>query len=272
MARSYLAEDVIQLPPLSAGDALALATALVARMERGPLPPFLERSAAKVVTCLGNLREAMRQRAEAEADSGEVRIVDRDLDAAWGALLDLCRSYVDLPYEDNLVYAKAARTLVDALFYDGLKFTQLKVRDQWVESQTRLDLIESRGLQPLIEQLGGTVHLQTLRRAHDAYGRVLRITDQSGESARQVASERKALSDAIRAYVLRVAAYGEDDDEQALVTSESLIAPLIEWRTRRASPAGADEAGDVETDEAGTNPDSGESGESDADTGGVTES
>ncbi len=252
MTRSYLATDIIVLPRLSVSDAVALATALLARAtDAGELPAPIRKAVDQTTPRLSHLRDLVRGNAETQSLSPAVlRSADRDLDAAWAALSDFTKAFARLPLEANQTLAADSRSVRDALFYDGLRFLQRKFREQWVESQTRLDIIESRALGDVIERLGGSTILATIRQAHDRYGEVLGITAEAVERGPSVVADAlSALRDGLRRYVLQVAAHVDPDDPATQALAESLLEPLARWQdapaagNRNDSPIG-DESGD----------------------------
>ena len=279
MPRSYLATDMITLPRLSVADAVALATALLARSaDAGTLPAAIQRAADQTSQRLALLRDLVRGNAEIVGQSpAAMRASDRALDAAWGALSDFTNAFVRLSQtmpdashdssyagdagdasdadEVNRALIADARLLRDALFYDGLRFLRRKFREQWVESQTRLDIIASRELEPVIERLGGAAIVATVRRMHHHYGEALGITAEAEErNPARVTDALLALRNSLRSYVLQVAAHADaahDDggdstgngvSDGAAALAESLLEPLANWQDAISSASGEDDS------------------------------
>ena len=97
-------------------------------------------------------------------------------------------------------------------------------------STCRRHPIQPTGAAP--EKLGGALVLQQLRDAHREYGEALGITVEGQEVA--TAGVREPLNeftDALRAYVLAVAAHADPKDEVSIELTNALLAPLYRWQT-----------------------------------------
>jgi len=156
-----------------------------------------------------------------------------------------------------------ARELDDTLFPDGVRFTQLKYRDQWVESQTRIDLIVERGFEDHFRQLGGQPFLDILRAAHADYGMALGLTAPDHDDSETLQERRVALLGALRLYVVQVSAHADPDVPETELLVERLLRPLAGWQP--ASAYGRGSSGDdspEQPDEPAEPAAPGESGES----------
>jgi hypothetical protein len=244
VVRTFEAEEMVKLPRLGAADVIALATALVTRAEAaGPLPPAIARELARVRTGLGALRAGAEARAQENGQSESKEPWNRALDTSWAALRWWCKGWSLVPYVENAQRAESGRKLEALLFPDGLRFTQMPFRTEWVESQTRLGLIEREALAVVIADLGGAAILDAVRKAHDDFGRALGLTEASevsGNSAilRQGMDE---LTACLRRYILQVTAHADPDDPASMTLAEQLLVPLTTWKTRAPAPARNDE-------------------------------
>lgn len=252
MSRSYAPSDIVALPRLGVSDGIALGAAMSTRAHAvAPLPPLVAHSFTRLEDAHDELRVAAQVRVVG-VESGVAREADRVLDSTWSATNQWCLGWCRLPplprHFENI---QAATTLRDLLFADGVKFTMLKYRVQWVESQTRLDIIEDEELAPLFDQLGGASILAGLQEAHDAYGKALGITAVSEDDA-PTSSLREVLFaflDALRRYVIQVSAHADQDDVEAQNLADTLLAPLRAWQsTPVTSPPDDDNADDGDTD------------------------
>src|SRR5205807_2198183 len=117
---------------------------------------------------------AARERAGSAADP-KARAADRALDDAWGALQSWLLGWTRLPDKAHAHIADA-RELYASMFPKGLQFLTLEFKDEWNESQQRLDHITEAKLDDLIHKLGGAPFLTTVARCHRAYGEALNIT------------------------------------------------------------------------------------------------
>jgi hypothetical protein len=241
MARTFSAPELITLPRLSAGAALSLGTELVtvANAQRS-LPAPIGKSKKRLEAALEELRGARRAAHEADAiDTSAAATADQTLDAGWSSFYSFLQAWAKLPGE-GAARASFARRLLDLVYPDGLKFTQLGYKLEWAESQTRLDRLAEKANVALVKELGGELFVRVLREAHREYGVALKITEakEEAKAAAKVRAPLDAFADALRRYALRVTSYAEDedDDEAAGALAAKLLAPLATWRTaeRRA--------------------------------------
>lgn len=242
MARSYDAPTLVQLPKLTASGAVALGTEVItAAAAAGALPASIEKAFSRVKTTHAGLRKAVQERLPAtEEASPDVRKADRDIDAAWSAMYDWASGWSKIPGKGNAAKAAIGQALVATLFGDGLKFTQLKYKLEWSESQARLDAIAKKKLAKQIEELGGGDFLKAIKAAHKRYGDALGMTKVKAPDP-EIAALRQPLADyeaALRKYVLRVTANVDDDDAKSQELATKLLAPLAGWESEPA-PKGA---------------------------------
>lgn len=245
VVRTFEAEEMVRLPRLGAADTIALATALVTRAEAaGALPPAIARELARVRGGLGTLRAGAETRAQENGQSESKEVWDRALDTSWAALRWWCKGWSLVPYAENAQQAEDGRALEALLFPDGLRFTQLPFRTEWVESQTRLGLIEREALAPKITALGGAALLDAVRKAHDDFGRALGLTEASdvSETSAIVRQGMDEVMASLRRYILQVTAHADPDDPASMTLSEQLLQPLRTWKTRAPAPSANDEA------------------------------
>lgn len=242
MTRWKTDNEMVQLPIMSAADAVALGTALEtrARDAPGPLPPGI----GSALNDLGDSRRALARATqlrmqEDSADSGRRSAADRVLDGVWAGTESWCLGFLRLPLTPRSEpFIDSAQTLMDKLFADGLKFIQLRFRVQWFESQNRIDIIDELGLERHFELLGGRIYLDTLREAQQEYGDALGITDRNEPV--DLPSVRDALEvfrSALRRYVVRVFAHVEPRQPATQKLADELLAPLKQWRSAPSSPS-----------------------------------
>jgi hypothetical protein len=128
----------------------------------------------------------------------------------------------------------------------------LPFREEWVASQSRIARIQADNLDRSIAQLGGATILDALERAHAEYGHALGITEGSGADPSPPISLRELVSafqTALRAYVVRVVATVEPDDEVSEQLAAYLLKPLVDWRRGRSASSEDDEVADEESSE-----------------------
>jgi hypothetical protein len=233
MARTYDIRDLITLPRLDASSADALVTEVLTCAKGKSMAAPIESARKNLIEAQKALKGALMSRLQAVSatDSARAREADKAEDAAFSATFDWLTGFSKLPdtYEEVVV----AERLLVALFRDGLKFTQLAYKLEWAEADARLRAIaEDRALEDGFEKLGGEIFLKNLRKAHKEYGDALGITTPKGAEVPAVAVKEPltAVRTALRTYVLRVLAHGEDDPALA----ETLLAPLAAWEAPNA--------------------------------------
>jgi hypothetical protein len=240
MARTYASFDLVQLPRLTAEETLALARELETEAKAaGKLPePVREALEGLVATraVLGD--ELLRRHRTAEGasvDPANAREADRRLDHAWGALRDWLSAWGRLEGEPQ---AERARGVEARVFPDGLTFLTKPYKAEWSESEMRLSLLKREKLEGAIEGLGGAPFLRSVQRAHRAYGEALHITTSRPEPA-ETADVRSALDathDALRDYLVQVAAIRRRSKPATVELADRLTRPVTRWSSGGRGP------------------------------------
>ncbi len=232
MLRSLRGQDFIQLPSLGEAGMLTLVDELEAASTGPPkLPASLYTALSHVLEMAADLKRhiATRERAGSNADP-RARAADRALDDAWGAFQSWLMGWTRLPDRAHPLIADA-RALYAALFPKGLQFLTLDFRDEWNESQQRLDHIAEAKLDNVIDRLGGGPFLATLARMHRAYGEALHITPSTrdGKEVEPDTNVLRALDAthmALREYVAQVAATVRRNDPDSIALADRLLLPI----------------------------------------------
>lgn len=240
MVRTFSAPELVTLPRLSAAAALSLGTELVtvASAQRS-LPAPISKAKTRLVNALEELRASRRAAHEADAiDTSAAAAADQTLDAAWSSFYSFLQAWAKLPGE-GATKASFARRLLDLVYPDGLRFTQLSYKLEWAESQTRLDRLAEKVNASFVKEIVGEIFVRVLREAHREYGVALKITEakEEAKAAAKVRAPLDAFGDALRRYALRITSYVDDEeDEAAGALAAKLLAPLSTWRSaeRRA--------------------------------------
>lgn len=248
MLQSFRPQDFIHLPPLGEAGTLTLVEELAAVAHDEPSLPAVVRTAlAHLLGVADELKKhiAARERAGSRADP-RARAADRALDDAWGAMQTWLLGWTRLP-DDAHPRAADARALYASLFPKGLQFLMLDFKDEWTESQNRIDEIMRFKQDEVLDALGGRAFLDTVVRAHRAYGEALHIIGASGGGARPepdmlVRRSLEATHMALREYVAQVAATVRRSEPGSMGLAELLLAPLS------ARAAGTSAEGDPERD------------------------
>jgi hypothetical protein len=226
--RSFRPQDFIHLPPLSEAGTLTLVDDLEAAVKSAnKAPPAVFASLGRLLEACSTLKKhiALRERAGSAADP-VARAADRALDDAWAALQTWMLGWTRLPDRAHARVADARRVYAD-LFPKGLQFLTLDFKDEWKESQERLDRIAGSRYDELFDALGGAAFLATIAGAHRGYGEALQITSSSrDEPDSQVRTAVDATHMALREYVAQVAATVRRDEPQTVEMADVLLAPL----------------------------------------------
>jgi hypothetical protein len=237
MARSYDIADLIILPRLDAGAADALVTELLSLAKGKKLESRVESARKALAQRQKELQTALTVRLQAlpASDTARAKAADQAEDAAFSATFDWLTGFSKLP--DSAEESAAARSLLGALFRDGLKFTQLPYKLEWAEADARLRAIDADpALASAFARLGGEIFLKTLRKAHKEYGAALGITSASAKAAEppngaSVKEPLGAVRAALRTYALRVLAHADGDEAEIAAKTSELLAPLLEWQS-----------------------------------------
>lgn len=240
MAREFSAESLIVLPNLNSDSGLALWQALrAATAAQKKLPKFIQPAWQSVDGAGEALAQAAQRRFVqngSRAPSAEKRKADIVVDNAAGALDQFLEAWTRLP--DTLPQAQLAAAARQALFPDGTGFLKLSFGEEWAQIDRRLSLIKKDGIDKQIADLGGTAFVQHLEEAHAAYGKALGLTSVPATPAETVALRDPLLAfiAALRLYVIKVAAYRDEEKPETVALAERLLRPLTSWTSRAAKP------------------------------------
>jgi hypothetical protein len=171
-----------------------------------------------------------------------VRSADAVEDNAFGALFDWLHAIARLP-EERHPQATEARGVLQAVYPTNLDFLSISPPDEWLEAETRLQVIADDGHDITIKKLGGGPFLEELKVAHKVYGEVLGIT--LVKPTIEPLALREAFDtahEALRTYVLRVSAHVRKAAPESGELASRLLAPLIHWKDRPIKPSEPEEA------------------------------
>ncbi len=248
----YTALSLIPLPRVSATAAVALGAQVLSaasglKRDKGfpkelqkPLDILSEKAASLSAAVSGSVV------AVSAPKSADVPALDKDLDNCWGGTDDRLLGLSRLPNEPKAAEAAALR---GRLFPDGLKFLTLEYKVEWAESKARLDHIDAENLGPEIDRLAGKEFLPAIRKAHAAYGEAQGL---SGSVAAPVTEQpilgttRDDFLKALRRYVTKIVAFGDDDTAEGEAVMKALLWPIDEWlaaQSKRANGSAGKDAG-----------------------------
>lgn len=239
MDRSYAAQNLIQLPRLSAREVVVLITEIKTAADQAQvvlhlkaLPPPIQRALDRTLSLQTELDTVLAP-ATTEGDTKAKRKADRVVDNGWAALFAWLNGWCLLPLEKNPRQGEmlAVRDLVFG--QTGLQFTQLPYKLEWHESKTRLDVLARDGHDKAIAKLGGAPFLDHLNEAQETYGKVLGITQVLPEATEaDIRTKQLAAMDAIRVFVTRASAHADSEVAGSEALSEKLLAPIVRWESR----------------------------------------
>jgi hypothetical protein len=263
MNRSFAPLDLVTVPRTSASSALALGTALITTARQEPaLPPVFVAPLKRLTQEHEGLRTSRQYQREARgSEAFTAPQADQQLDTTWSGLHGLMTAWTKLPSTpEGVEKGQRARVVLEIVFPGGLRFLNLPYREQWGESQTRLDRLAEPAIAEHVRALGGQAFVEAIDVAHTNYGLALNLTKRKAALAEQanVRAPLEGFWEAVRSYALRVSNYLDEhrDDPAAQQLGYALLEPLASWKSsgsgRRAKAPG--DAGGEEPGDAGEEP------------------
>jgi hypothetical protein len=166
-----------------------------------------------------------------------------------GALHDALLATASLP-EAESENAGRAKELLRIFFPEGIAFTKLSALAAWSEGEWRMQQIEKNGWSAVVGEITRPEFLSAAKRATEAFGEVIGV----GRAPREEAPKRglqlilAQFSRKVAAYVRALAARVDEDDAASIERFRSAVAPIDEFRARRAA-ASEEESADEEAAE-----------------------
>jgi hypothetical protein len=241
MTRSFETLDLVTLPRLDAGNAVALAQLIeTTAAVHENLPPMLTSALVDVAFDREALQKVI---GVTPVVTVTVKEADRAEDTAVVALVTLLFAWGKLAA--YLPEGQAAHQAQARLFGSGLEFVNYKVEKEWAIVDSKLKTIDdpNEGLLPVLQSIGAMPMLDHLRRVHAQYGEVIGTTKPAEESP-EIGEKRQLLLDAMRTYIVRVVGSVERGKPETKARAEALLRPVVEWRGSPAAPKPA--PGDME--------------------------
>lgn len=230
----------LELPiRLCPADAVALSRALLLAYDR---ERDLDRDCRRAGRTLRDAAEALRVGWEASVrgtmmqDHGaSARRADHDEDAVWIALFHWLKGWATLP-PALMPEAANAHQALEALFAEGVSFTELTYALEWAEADRRMAMLDTDGYAELIERLGGSALLEALHTAHAAYEETLGVARQrlAGPDDEPLAPFLDQVRSALGQYITALRTHSTQPHAQ------TLLAPLRRWhheQTLRRRPS-----------------------------------
>lgn len=266
MYRSFSPIDLVTVPRTSAASALTLGTSLVAAArEEAKLPDVFVVPLEQLEREHAGLRTSRQYQREGRAvDSAAATSSDQRVDSCYSGFHGFLIAWTKLPSTpEGVEKGQVAREVIEIVFPDGLRFLNLPYREQWGESQTKLDRLSEPAVAERVRSLGGEAFVRAIGEAHEAYGVALHVTKPKAEPTNQV-NVREPLDgfwDAVRSYVLRVANHLDEhkNDAEAQRLCRALLEPIATWKSSGAGRKG--QTVEAPGEEPGSEAPSGEEGE-----------
>ena len=250
MGREVSINSMVRLPRLNKDTLVALVwqllTAAAAVTGEG-LPLLIERARSRMAAAFELFKDATQPRQVVDT---WVRVeAARELGAAWRAFYAWLEAMVAMPEEGAPPDLPALRTLHAVIFGDGLMFLKSAHREQWPQSQNRIEIIDENGTVEIIERCGGGAFIGPIREAHDRFGQLLGFTAPvQVEENSEIREHLHLLSAALRSYIGKVVAYADPEEPGSEALTEALLVPLVQWKDTPVHSNG-DEEGEADVND-----------------------
>ncbi|WP_155798432.1 hypothetical protein, partial [Sorangium cellulosum] len=228
MDKTFDASVYVRAPIINIANGVTLANALVAAC-----PEAAPENVAKACTKLKAAAEAgqkaltARRRENGALSEDDVRVLDREADASFGALRMRLVAYAMLPAE-RFPKARRAGELVKELFGDdGLSFLTAEYAAQNTVMASIVEHIQEAELQPEIDALVGPEFLEQIGNVLPRYDVMVRDRLQKEAAATSnLATVVRAIQSAIVSYATKVAGMVDEDDPATLEAVRRALRPL----------------------------------------------
>jgi len=237
-------------PRVGVRSGISLGRMLLAAVPSEP-PPNIATAAKQLERTVDDLADRWSAKVTRRSTE-DVRPYDHHLDRAWSTVERGLARYATLGREHH--DSERAAELHQMLFPTGLSFVKLPYIEQHAESELRVQIIAAEGLRDDLDRLVGTLFINDLLAAHEAYGTILEITTATEQAPPiLLVAPLRALTRAISSYALQVLAFA-DLDPQNVPVARRAVEPIDMLRRasarRRASRVEVDAETDAETDAA----------------------
>ncbi|WP_433928117.1 hypothetical protein AB3662_33075 [Sorangium cellulosum] len=247
MDQTFDASVYVRAPIINIANGVTLANALVAAC-----PEAAPENVAKACTKLKAAAEAgqkaltARRRVNGALTEDDVRVLDREADASFGALRMRLVAYSMLPAE-RFPKARRAGELVKELFGDdGLSFLTAEYSVQNTVMASIVEHIQEAELQPEIDALAGPEFLEQIGNVLPRYDVMVRDRLQKeAATTSNLATVVRAIQSAIVSYATKVAGMVDEDEPATIEAVRRALRPLDAHRetgARRAQGATKGEA------------------------------
>lgn len=232
----------LSIPTRTPAGTLSLARAILGAAPEQPHPAVNVRL-VRVHDRAGDLQGAWIA-ANLPGPDKSSRDYDLALDRSWRAANRRLHDWIDA---DHPAEAERAATLLARVFPTGLDFLRLRYSEQWAESDRRLQLIADGDLEDeLVDLVDGRI-VAKLKADHEAYGRVLGITEKlERPEAGRVAETLAALRTELLGLARLVLGLTDEGDPEAVAAAEAQLEPILRFRKSRGGGEGEGEGEEEE--------------------------
>lgn len=227
----------LRSPMFSVQEGISLARALVSRCPR-EAPALVKRAASKLKRAAEEAQSALsaRQREENQQSEEDSRLLDQEMDAAWGGLRLRLEGYASLSRELVPRAGRAAELLAELFGSEGLSFLKVTYSAQLATMQALLQRIAEDKLDKELDALCGPEFLARIHALLPRYERMVHaaLSRKSGP-AENLLSYRNALSRAVLGYATAICATVDEQDSETVEQALAALAPLAGQRTAVAA-------------------------------------
>lgn len=223
----------LRSPMFSVQEGISLARALVAGCPKDS-PALVKRAAAKLKRAADEAQSALtaRQREQNQQSEEDSKVLDQEMDAAWGGMRLRLEGYASLSRELVPRSGRSAELLAELFGSDGLSFLKGTYSAQLSTMHALLQRITEDKLDKELDALCGPEFLARIRAMLPRYERMVNamLSRKSGP-AENLLTYRNALSRAVLAYATAICSTVDEEDGETVEQAIAALAPLAGQRT-----------------------------------------
>jgi hypothetical protein len=219
------------LPVLDLGEAVALATALLAARPAKANAVIVEE--AKRVSVARDHARSVQKKQSAHGAPADAKAFDVAMDRAWATFVRRIQDHVELPGPPQAATADALRIFG---VVSDLSILKLNFLAEFAQIGARLDALKREGLLEVASSLAGPVFVEEVLRCHGEYGQALGLMPAGAEGDAIVdrGEARNALAEAIGEYAVQVMAQARAGRHDSWAPVQKALEPIVQLRRRHA--------------------------------------
>ncbi len=221
-----------ELPLMDLGEAIALATSLLAVKPGKPTPAIIEEG--RHVAAARDRALAVKKAQGGKTEALDARAYDVAMDRAWATFVRRIQDHVELPAEHHGHAPDAAR--IYAIVRD-LSILKLNYLAEFAQIGGHIDALKREGLIDAARQLAGTEFVDEVLRCHGEYGQALGVMGAPAATDGKPADRgeaRNALTEAIAEYTVQVMALARAGRPDGWSAVDKALKPIAELRAKVA--------------------------------------